>query len=93
MEFIETVNRETLKTDARRIALTIEAATARVILIFSWYIDAKEILLELAKRNVSESHRKTFSSSNIKVLFVPSRLTSLCFHCRLLVDSFWPVRP
>lgn len=60
VEFIETVNRETLKTDARRIALTIQAATARVILIFCWYIDAKEILLELAKRNVSELHRKTF---------------------------------
>eukprot|EP00066_Takifugu_rubripes_P030729 XP_011619995.1 PREDICTED: extracellular calcium-sensing receptor-like [Takifugu rubripes] len=53
MEFIETVNRETLTTDARRIALTIQAATARVILIFCWYIDAKEILLELAKRNIT----------------------------------------
>lgn len=53
VEFIETVNRETLMTDARRIALTIQAATARVILIFCWYKDAKEIFLELAKRNVS----------------------------------------
>lgn len=52
LEFIETVYRETLMTDARRIALTIQAATARVILIFCWYKDAKEIFLELAKRNV-----------------------------------------
>lgn len=58
VEFIETVNRETLNTDARRIALTIQDATARVILIFCWYIDAKEILLELAKRNVSKLHKK-----------------------------------
>lgn len=54
LEFIETVSRETLMTDARRIALTVQAATARVILIFCWYKDAKEILLELAKRNVSK---------------------------------------
>lgn len=54
LEFIETVYRETLTTDARRIALRIQAATARVILIFCWYKDVKEILLELAKRNVSQ---------------------------------------
>lgn len=74
MEFIETFNRESLSTDARRIALTIQAATARVILIFCWYKDAKEILLELAKRNVSELNRKNIFSFNVKVLFVPSRL-------------------
>lgn len=54
LEFIETVHRETLLTDAGRIALTIQAATTRVILIFCWYKDAKQIFLELAKRNVSE---------------------------------------
>uniref|UniRef100_H3BZ05 Olfactory receptor C family, r1 n=1 Tax=Tetraodon nigroviridis TaxID=99883 RepID=H3BZ05_TETNG len=53
LEFIETVYRETVMTDARRIALTVQAATTRVILIFCWYKDAKEILLELAKRNVT----------------------------------------
>ena len=34
LEFIETVHRETIVSDARRVALTIQASTARVILIF-----------------------------------------------------------
>lgn len=55
LEFIETVNRETIETDSRRTALTIQASTARVILIFCWYTDVKKIFLELAKRNVSKS--------------------------------------
>ncbi|XP_037631622.1 extracellular calcium-sensing receptor-like [Sebastes umbrosus] len=54
LEFIETVHRETIVSDARRVALTIQASTARVILIFCWYTDARTILLELAKRNVTD---------------------------------------
>ncbi|XP_040902392.1 extracellular calcium-sensing receptor-like [Toxotes jaculatrix] len=54
LEFIETVHRETIVSDARRAALTIQASTARVILIFCWYTDAKRLFLELAKRNVTD---------------------------------------
>ncbi|XP_041796792.1 extracellular calcium-sensing receptor-like [Chelmon rostratus] len=54
LEFIETVHTETIVSDARRAALTIQASTARVILIFCWYIDAKAVFLELAKRNVTD---------------------------------------
>lgn len=54
LEFTETVNRETIETDSRRTALTIQASTARVILIFCWYTDVKKIFLELANRNVSK---------------------------------------
>ncbi|XP_044059696.1 extracellular calcium-sensing receptor-like isoform X2 [Siniperca chuatsi] len=54
LEFIETVHRETIVSDARRAALTIQASTARVILIFCWYTDVKELFLELAKRNVTD---------------------------------------
>uniref|UniRef100_A0A665UMW9 Extracellular calcium-sensing receptor-like n=1 Tax=Echeneis naucrates TaxID=173247 RepID=A0A665UMW9_ECHNA len=53
LEFIETVHRETIRGDARRTALTIQASSARVILIFCWYTDTKNIFLELAKRNVT----------------------------------------
>ncbi|GAA6225700.1 extracellular calcium-sensing receptor-like [Lates japonicus] len=54
LEFIETVNRETILSDARRAALTIQTSTARVILIFCWYTDVKKLFLELAKRNVTD---------------------------------------
>ncbi|XP_059187163.1 extracellular calcium-sensing receptor-like [Centropristis striata] len=54
LEFIETVRRETIVTDARRVALTIQASTARVILIFCWYTEAKKVFLELAKINVTD---------------------------------------
>ncbi|XP_071353437.1 extracellular calcium-sensing receptor-like [Trachinotus anak] len=54
LEFTETVHRETIMRDARRTALTIQASTTRVILIFCWYTDAKKIFLELAKRNVTD---------------------------------------
>ncbi|XP_008289750.1 extracellular calcium-sensing receptor-like [Stegastes partitus] len=53
LEFIEPVHRETIVRDAERAALTIQAATARVILVFTWYTDAKKVFLELAKRNVT----------------------------------------
>ncbi|XP_036934852.1 extracellular calcium-sensing receptor-like [Acanthopagrus latus] len=54
LEFIETVNRETIVNDARRAALKIKASTATVILIFCWYTDVKKLFLELATRNVTD---------------------------------------
>ncbi|XP_029301732.1 extracellular calcium-sensing receptor-like [Cottoperca gobio] len=54
LDFIETVRRETIVSDARRAALTIQASTARVILIFCWYTDVKKVFLELAKLNVTD---------------------------------------
>ncbi|XP_070825813.1 extracellular calcium-sensing receptor-like [Chaetodon trifascialis] len=54
LEFIETVHRQTIVSDARHAALTIQASTARVILIFCWYTDAKAVFLELAKMNVTD---------------------------------------
>ncbi|XP_065816600.1 extracellular calcium-sensing receptor-like [Labrus bergylta] len=56
LEFIETIKRETIVTDAKRAALTIQASTARVILIFCWYTEVKKLLLELVKRNVGRQH-------------------------------------
>ncbi|XP_034557480.1 extracellular calcium-sensing receptor-like [Notolabrus celidotus] len=54
LEFIETLKVETIATDAKRAALTIEASTARVILIFCWYTEVKKLLLELARINVTD---------------------------------------
>ncbi|XP_035478418.2 extracellular calcium-sensing receptor-like [Scophthalmus maximus] len=54
LDFIETVHRETIVRDARRAALAIQASTAKVILIFCWYTDVKELFLELNKMNVTD---------------------------------------
>ncbi|XP_060928503.1 extracellular calcium-sensing receptor-like [Limanda limanda] len=54
LDFVETVDTETIVRDARRAALTIQASTARVILIFCWYTDAKKLFLELNERNVTD---------------------------------------
>lgn len=53
LAFVETLQRETIVRDARRAALTIEASTARVILVFSWYTDVRELFRQLHKINVS----------------------------------------
>ncbi|XP_018555906.1 extracellular calcium-sensing receptor-like [Lates calcarifer] len=52
LAFVETLNRENILSDARRAALTIQASTARVILIFTWYTDVRELFLQLMKINV-----------------------------------------
>ncbi|KAK2912389.1 hypothetical protein Q8A73_006502 [Channa argus] len=54
LTFTEVLNRENIVDDARRAALTIQASTARVILIFAWYTDVKELFLQLAKINVTD---------------------------------------
>lgn len=52
LAFVETLQRNNIVSDARRAALTIQASTARVILIFTWYTDVRELFLQLAKTNV-----------------------------------------
>ena len=52
LAFSEFLNRETFEEDARRAASIIEHSTARVILIFTWYTNVRELFLQLTKRNV-----------------------------------------
>uniref|UniRef100_A0A3B4VQR8 Olfactory receptor C family, r1 n=1 Tax=Seriola dumerili TaxID=41447 RepID=A0A3B4VQR8_SERDU len=54
LAFVETLQRENIMSDARRAALTIQASTARVILIFTWYTDVRELFLQLTKINVTD---------------------------------------
>ncbi|XP_056297280.1 extracellular calcium-sensing receptor-like [Pseudoliparis swirei] len=54
LAFVETLQRENIVSDARRAALTIQASTAKVILIFSWYTEVRELFLQLAKINVTD---------------------------------------
>ncbi|XP_037631631.1 extracellular calcium-sensing receptor-like [Sebastes umbrosus] len=54
LAFVETLERENIVSDARRSALTIQASTAKVILIFTWYTDVRELFLQLAKTNVTD---------------------------------------
>ncbi|KAF7647555.1 hypothetical protein LDENG_00170740 [Lucifuga dentata] len=53
LAFIETLTRQTIVSDARQAALTVQASSARVILIFSWYTDVRQLFLELVQRNVT----------------------------------------
>ncbi|XP_065816815.1 extracellular calcium-sensing receptor-like [Labrus bergylta] len=54
LAFVETLQRDKIVSDARQAALTIQASTARVILVFSWYTDVRELFLQLAKINVTD---------------------------------------
>ncbi|CAL8346931.1 unnamed protein product [Arctogadus glacialis] len=54
LAFSEFLNRETFEEDARRTASIIEHSTARVILIFTWHRNVRELFLQLAKRNVTD---------------------------------------
>lgn len=57
LAFVETLQRERIVSDARRAALTIQASTARVILIFSWYTDVRKLFLQLSKINVRKEKK------------------------------------
>ncbi|XP_070399926.1 extracellular calcium-sensing receptor-like [Nothobranchius furzeri] len=54
LAFVETLLTENIATDARRAALTIQASTAKVILVISWYADMLEVFLQLEKLNVTD---------------------------------------
>uniref|UniRef100_UPI0037E9BE36 extracellular calcium-sensing receptor-like n=1 Tax=Semicossyphus pulcher TaxID=241346 RepID=UPI0037E9BE36 len=67
LAFVETLERQNIVSDARRAALTIQASTARVILVFSWYTDVRELFLQLAKINVTDRQflaSEAWSTSN-----------------------------
>lgn len=84
LAFVETLQRENIVSDARHAAQTIQASTARVILIFTWYTDVRELFLQLAKANVRKikltikaGHRETH---RFKIMF------SLCCVAPLVGD-------
>ncbi|XP_030007228.1 extracellular calcium-sensing receptor-like [Sphaeramia orbicularis] len=54
IDFVQIVNKHAIMNDAKKAAITIEASTARVILIFCWHTDVRQILLALAERNVTD---------------------------------------
>ncbi|XP_029510347.2 extracellular calcium-sensing receptor-like [Oncorhynchus nerka] len=54
LAFFETLNRANLVRDVERAADTVQASTARVILVFLWYTDIGALLLELGRRNVTD---------------------------------------
>ncbi|XP_024299053.2 extracellular calcium-sensing receptor-like [Oncorhynchus tshawytscha] len=54
LAFFETLNRANLVRDVKRAADTVQASTARVILVFLWYTDMGALLLELGRRNVTD---------------------------------------
>ncbi|XP_058489370.1 extracellular calcium-sensing receptor-like isoform X2 [Solea solea] len=54
LAFVETLRRENIVSDATRAALAIQASTAKVILIFTWYTDVRELFQQLDARNVTD---------------------------------------
>ncbi|KAM9318714.1 extracellular calcium-sensing receptor-like [Pholidichthys leucotaenia] len=62
LAFVETLERENIVRDARRAALTIQASTANVILIFKWYTDVRELFVQLEKINFLASEAWSTSS-------------------------------
>ncbi|XP_059420352.1 extracellular calcium-sensing receptor [Carassius carassius] len=54
LAFYHTLYREQLAKDVARAAATVQASSARVILVFSWYVDVEVFLLELIRRNVTD---------------------------------------
>ncbi|KAK7905202.1 hypothetical protein WMY93_017809 [Mugilogobius chulae] len=54
MAFVRTLRRENIVIDAREAALTIQASTAKVILVVSWYTDVRELFVQLNKINVTD---------------------------------------
>ncbi|KAM6960547.1 olfactory receptor CR1 [Aplochiton taeniatus] len=52
--FLATFSRSTVERDMQLVATKIQGSTANVILIFAWYTDAGQLLLELARRNVTD---------------------------------------
>ncbi|XP_063348615.1 extracellular calcium-sensing receptor-like [Pelmatolapia mariae] len=73
LAFVETLQRENIISDARRAALTIQASTARVILIFTWYTDVRELFLQLAKLNVTD---RQFLASDLVQNSVTSKVAN-----------------
>ncbi|XP_057203742.1 extracellular calcium-sensing receptor [Triplophysa rosa] len=54
LAFFHTIYREQLAKDVDRAATTVQASSARVILVFAWYADVEAFLLELVRRNVTD---------------------------------------
>ncbi|XP_072313075.1 extracellular calcium-sensing receptor-like [Eucyclogobius newberryi] len=54
LAFVRTLRRESIVHDAREAALTIKASTAKVIMIFSWHTDVRELFVQLYRINVTD---------------------------------------
>ncbi|XP_036441621.1 LOW QUALITY PROTEIN: extracellular calcium-sensing receptor, partial [Colossoma macropomum] len=54
LAFVRTLFRERLAKDVDRAASAVQASSARVILVFAWYVDVEVFLTELVRRNVTD---------------------------------------
>ncbi|XP_053279288.1 extracellular calcium-sensing receptor [Pleuronectes platessa] len=76
LAFVETLRRENIVSDAKQAALAIQASSAKVILIFTWYTDVRELFLQLAERNVTDRQFLASEawSTSVNLLEHPSTL-------------------
>ncbi|KAG9273378.1 extracellular calcium-sensing receptor-like [Astyanax mexicanus] len=54
LAFVRTLFRERLAKDVARAVSAVMASSARVILVFAWYVDVEVFLTELVRRNVTD---------------------------------------
>ncbi|CAL9684086.1 unnamed protein product [Knipowitschia caucasica] len=54
MAFVRTLRRQNIVADAREAAITIQASSAKVILVVSWYTDVRELFVQLDLINVTD---------------------------------------
>lgn len=70
LAFVETLSRQNIVSDARRAAQAIQSSAAKVILIFTWYTDVRELFLQLVERNVRKIITLHWTSKNVNILFL-----------------------
>ncbi|XP_060780470.1 extracellular calcium-sensing receptor-like [Neoarius graeffei] len=54
LAFVSTLVREKLAKDVDRAVKTVQSSSARVIMVFAWYMDVEVLLTELVRRNVTD---------------------------------------
>ncbi|KAF5895960.1 extracellular calcium-sensing receptor-like [Clarias magur] len=54
LAFVSTIFRERLSKDVDRAVTVMQSSSARVIMVFAWYVDVEVFLIELVRRNVTD---------------------------------------
>ncbi|XP_053356544.1 extracellular calcium-sensing receptor-like [Clarias gariepinus] len=54
LAFVSTIFRERLEKDVDRAVTVMQSSSARVIMVFAWYVDVEVFLIELVRRNVTD---------------------------------------
>ncbi|XP_008307801.3 olfactory receptor CR1 [Cynoglossus semilaevis] len=73
LAFTEVISRQTISSDAPRVALKIRDSTARVVLILCWYTDVHKLFLELKNINLTTCQCSSLCPVDLLYLQVTDR--------------------